>query len=172
MLTDFAEYGYAGLFLAAFLAATILPFSSEVVFSALVFGGLNAWICVLCATFGNWLGGITCYWLGRLGKIEWIEKWLHVARQNRTHTQMVRALWRLDIVLLVSAIRWRHHRRGCRIYALQLPDCIDSHACRQICTLFAVDVRTRIIVLNPDKKNLTKKIRPDYCIIQKENVHL
>lgn len=82
MLTDFAEYGYAGLFLAAFLAATILPFSSEVVFSALVFGGLNAWICVLCATFGNWLGGLTCYWLGHLGKIEWIEKWLHVSHDK------------------------------------------------------------------------------------------
>lgn len=82
MLTDFAEYGYAGLFLAAFLAATILPFSSEVVFSALVFGGLNAWICVLCATFGNWLGGLTCYWLGHLGKIEWIEKWLRVSHDK------------------------------------------------------------------------------------------
>ena len=22
---------------------------------------------------GNWLGGMTCYYLGRLGKIEWIE---------------------------------------------------------------------------------------------------
>ena len=87
MLTDFAEYGYAGLFLAAFLAATILPFSSEVVFSALVFGGLNAWICVLCATFGNWLGGITCYWLGRLGKIEWIEKWLHVSHDKIERTR-------------------------------------------------------------------------------------
>ena len=82
MLTDFAEYGYAGLFLAAFLAATILPFSSEVVFSALVSGGLNAWICVLCATFGNWLGGLTCYWLGHLGKIEWIEKWLRVSHDK------------------------------------------------------------------------------------------
>lgn len=82
MLTDFAEYGYAGLFLAAFLAATILPFSSEVVFSALVFGGLNAWMCVLCATFGNWLGGLTCYWLGHLGKIEWIEKWLRVSHDK------------------------------------------------------------------------------------------
>ncbi|MGM9746227.1 MAG: YqaA family protein [Paludibacteraceae bacterium] len=82
MLTDFAEYGYAGLFLATFLAATILPFSSEVVFSALVFGGLNAWMCVLCATFGNWLGGLTCYWLGHLGKIEWIEKWLRVSHDK------------------------------------------------------------------------------------------
>ena len=30
------EYGYIGLFIAAFLAATILPLSSEVVLSALL----------------------------------------------------------------------------------------------------------------------------------------
>lgn len=77
-MLDFAKYGYAGLFLASFLSATVLPFSSEAVFSAMVFGGLDAWTCVALATLGNWLGGLTCYGLGYLGKIEWIEKWLHI----------------------------------------------------------------------------------------------
>ena len=75
---ELAAYGYFGLFLASFLAATVLPFSSEVVFTALVFGGLDAWWCVFVATLGNWLGGLTCYWLGHLGKMEWIEKWLRI----------------------------------------------------------------------------------------------
>ena len=44
-MLEFAEYGYAGLFIASFLAATVVPFSSEVVFTALVFGGLDAWTC-------------------------------------------------------------------------------------------------------------------------------
>ncbi|GAB1417121.1 YqaA family protein [Paludibacter sp.] len=76
------EFGYLGLFIAAFLAATVLPFSSEVVFSALVFGGLDPWTCVIVATIGNWLGGMSCYYLGRIGKIEWIEKYLRIKKEK------------------------------------------------------------------------------------------
>lgn len=72
--------GYLGLFIASFLAATVVPFSSEVIFSAMVYSGLDAWKCVFVATIGNWLGGMTCYYLGRLGKMEWIEKYLRVKR--------------------------------------------------------------------------------------------
>lgn len=78
MLEGFTEYGYIGLFLASFLAATILPFGSEVVFVALLAAGLDGWTCVIVASVGNWLGGMTNYYLGRLGKIEWIEKYLKV----------------------------------------------------------------------------------------------
>jgi len=81
-MTGFVELGYLGLFIAAFLAATVVPFSSEVVFSAMVYGGLNEWTCVFVASLGNWLGGMTCYYLGRLGKIEWIEKFLRIKREK------------------------------------------------------------------------------------------
>jgi membrane protein YqaA with SNARE-associated domain len=74
--------GYLGLFLASFLAATVVPFSSEIVFSAMVFGGFDPWICVLVATAGNWSGGMTCYLLGRLGKMEWIEKYFRVKKER------------------------------------------------------------------------------------------
>lgn len=82
MLDGFAEYGYIGLFLASFLAATILPFGSEVVFAALIAGGLNPWACVIIASVGNWLGGMTNYYLGRLGKTEWIEKYLKIKKEK------------------------------------------------------------------------------------------
>lgn len=81
-MTDFIELGYIGLFIASFLAATVVPFSSEVVFSALVFGGLDEWTCVFVATAGNWLGGLSCYYLGRLGKLEWIEKYLRIKKEK------------------------------------------------------------------------------------------
>ena len=81
-MTDFIELGYAGLFIASFLAATVVPFSSEVVFSALVFGGLDAWKCVFVATAGNWLGGMTSYYVGRLGKLEWIEKYFRIKKEK------------------------------------------------------------------------------------------
>ncbi|MDR0825444.1 MAG: DedA family protein [Prevotella sp.] len=87
MLDGFVEYGYIGLFLASFLAATILPFGSEVVFVGLLAVGLNGWTCVVVASTGNWLGGMTNYYLGRLGKIEWIEKYLKVKQEKIDKTR-------------------------------------------------------------------------------------
>src|ERR1035437_2385672 len=74
--------GYLGLFLASFLAATVVPFSSEVIFSAMVFSGLDPWTCVFVATIGNWMGGMTSYYVGLLGKIEWIEKYFRIKKEK------------------------------------------------------------------------------------------
>lgn len=81
-MLEFTSLGLFGLFLASFLAATVVPFSSELVFSAMVFSGLNAWSCVFVATLGNWLGGMTCYYLGRLGKTEWLEKYFRIKKEK------------------------------------------------------------------------------------------
>ena len=84
LLTD---WGYLGLFISALLAGSIVPFSSELVMGALVAMGLEPWLCVLAATLGNTLGGPTCYWLGRLGRIDWIEKYLGVKREKVERVQ-------------------------------------------------------------------------------------
>lgn len=86
MLEGFTEYGYWGLFLASFLAATILPLSSEVVFMALIALGMDIWTCIAYATVGNAAGGATCYYLGRLGKIEWLEKWFNIKPERIDRT--------------------------------------------------------------------------------------
>jgi membrane protein YqaA with SNARE-associated domain len=87
MLDFLLNWGYIGLFVASFLAATILPFSSEVVFAGLIDAGLDIWICIIVATIGNSLGGMTAYWVGSLGKIEWIEKYFGIKREkiDKTH---------------------------------------------------------------------------------------
>lgn len=82
MLDFLYEYGLFGLFIASFLAATILPIGSEFVFAALILAKFDAWICVFVASVGNWLGGMTNYYLGKLGKIEWIEKYLKIKPQK------------------------------------------------------------------------------------------
>ncbi|MDR1683191.1 MAG: DedA family protein [Candidatus Symbiothrix sp.] len=82
MLDFLIHYGYYGLFLACFLAATILPFSSDIVFGTLIATGLEPIPCLIVATVGNWLGGMTNYYLGYLGKIEWIEKYLKVKKER------------------------------------------------------------------------------------------
>ena len=63
----FAEYGYIGLFTASFLAATILPFSSEIVLSFLLLNNFDPYISVSVATAGNVLGSVTNYILGFWG---------------------------------------------------------------------------------------------------------
>ena len=70
----FIDWGYLGLFLSAFIAGSILPFSSEAVMIVLTRMGLDPVWCVVAATAGNTLGGMTCYWIGTLGKSEWITR--------------------------------------------------------------------------------------------------
>lgn len=69
-----ADWGYWGLFLSALIAGSILPFSSEAILVVLLGMGLDPTWCVVAATAGNTLGGMTCYGIGRLGKTEWIAR--------------------------------------------------------------------------------------------------
>lgn len=64
MLVDAASYG--GLFLAAFLAATILPMQSEAALAGLILAGRQpvAWL-LTAASIGNVLGSLTNWLLGR-----------------------------------------------------------------------------------------------------------
>ncbi|CAI9416053.1 Inner membrane protein YqaA [Pleomorphomonas sp. T1.2MG-36] len=57
---------YAGLFLAALMAATILPLQSEAALVALlVAGGQPAWLLVAVAGLGNVLGSVVNWLIGR-----------------------------------------------------------------------------------------------------------
>lgn len=75
-------YGYVGMFLAAFLAGSFFPFSSEAVMVGLMATGLDPWQLMVYGTVGNVLGSVFNYSVGRLGKLEWIEKYLHVSRSD------------------------------------------------------------------------------------------
>ncbi len=76
------DWGYLGLFISALLAGSIIPFSSELVMIALVKVGLSPALCVLAATLGNTLGGMTCYYMGHLGRVDWIEKYFKVKKEK------------------------------------------------------------------------------------------
>lgn len=62
MLGEAAAFG--GLFLAAFGAATVLPFQSEVVFVAMQAAGRDPFALVVVASIGNVLGAVVNYVLG------------------------------------------------------------------------------------------------------------
>ena len=76
------NWGYMGMALSAFLAASILPFSSEAVMVGLLAAGLDMWTLVAWGTVGNVLGSLFNYGIGRLGKMEWIEKYLHTKPED------------------------------------------------------------------------------------------
>lgn len=62
-----AEAGLAGLFLASFLSATLLPGGSEVVLVAVLHQHPDQVTAALVlATLGNTAGGMTTYYMGRL----------------------------------------------------------------------------------------------------------
>jgi membrane protein YqaA with SNARE-associated domain len=78
----FFDYNLWGLFLASFLAATVVPFSSEALLSYLIINGTDAYAAVFVATAGNWLGGMSSYVIGYLGRWEWIEKYMRIKRET------------------------------------------------------------------------------------------
>jgi len=72
-MESFLELGLLGLFISSFIAATIIPFSSELVLSFLLANQYPLEMCLFTATLGNWLGGISSYGLGRLGEWTYIK---------------------------------------------------------------------------------------------------
>lgn len=78
----FIDWGYIGLFISAFVAGSILPFSSEVVLTVLVQMGADPALSLIAASLGNTAGGLVCYGLGYLGNMEWIERWLKIDKQK------------------------------------------------------------------------------------------
>ena len=75
MVEFLQNYGLTGLFISGFLSGSILPFNSEAVMSVLILAGVNISSCVVVATAGNTLGGISIFYLGYLGRMDLIEKY-------------------------------------------------------------------------------------------------
>ena len=72
-MLDF-EIGYAGLFITCFLAATILPITSELFLGSMLAFGYDPVTCLIVATVGNTLGGWLNYFIGLIGNPNWLKK--------------------------------------------------------------------------------------------------
>ncbi len=79
---EFYDYGYAGLFIASFLAATILPLSSEALLGLMLLADYGIFPVIFWASFGNWLGGMSSYGLGYLGKWKWLKKYFKIKMKH------------------------------------------------------------------------------------------
>ena len=81
------DWGYPGLFISSFLAGSIVPFSSELVMAATLAVGLSPFWIVVVVTLGNTAGGMTCYYMGHLGRMDWIEKYFGVKHEKLEKTR-------------------------------------------------------------------------------------
>lgn len=68
---------------ASFIAGSVFPFSSEAVIIAMMASGkFDCMQLVIFASIGNILGSMFNYGVGRMGRLDWIEKYLHVKKAN------------------------------------------------------------------------------------------
>lgn len=82
VLDALVAYGDIGMFVAAFLAGSFIPFSSETVLLALLAAGVNPDALLMNATVGNTLGSLFNYGVGSLGKQEWITRYAKVSPEK------------------------------------------------------------------------------------------
>ncbi len=87
-LTEFLlQYSYWGMLIAAFIAGSVFPFSSETVMLALWAAGLDPLKLTIYGSIGNVLGSMFNYGLGRMGKLDWLERWFHVKKESLDKAQ-------------------------------------------------------------------------------------
>jgi membrane protein YqaA with SNARE-associated domain len=75
------------MLIAAFLAGSFFPFSSEAVMLGLLATGLDADMLIVYGSIGNVLGSVFNYCVGRMGNLEWIEQYLHVKKEDLDKAQ-------------------------------------------------------------------------------------
>jgi len=81
-LPDLGAWGLWGLFIGTFLSATVVPFSADVLYITMLQMTSNPWACLAVAVAGNWLGNLTTFGLGWIGRWDWIEKLFKVNREK------------------------------------------------------------------------------------------
>lgn len=84
----FIQYGYMGMALASFLTGTFVPFSSEAVMvTLLVTTGMDPWLTISSATFGNVLASVFNYYIGRIWSVDKISHLMRVKPKRLYKTQ-------------------------------------------------------------------------------------
>jgi membrane protein YqaA with SNARE-associated domain len=92
--------GLGGLFVAAFLAATPVPFQSEIVFLALQAAGVaSPMMLVAVASVGNILGSVVTYGIGRGVRQYQDRRWFPVTPAQMARAEAWFGRWGLWVLL-------------------------------------------------------------------------
>ena len=90
----------SGLFLAAFLAATPVPFQSEIVFLGFQAAGWQTGLLVLVASIGNTLGSCVTYALGRWLADQRDHRWFPLSPPQLARAERWFARWGIWLLFL------------------------------------------------------------------------
>ena len=89
LIDFFKDYGYLGMGILSFLSGSIVPIASEVLLVFFLNLGLNAVWLTLVATFGNTLGGITCFMIGYLTNKATVQKLFRISNKRMTRADLL-----------------------------------------------------------------------------------
>lgn len=87
------QFGYLGLFIVSFLAATLIPLGSEIFAVSMTLADFNPWIIFATATLGNSLGAITNYYVGKYGTDFILSRFISVAPDKRQKVEKLYKKW-------------------------------------------------------------------------------
>ena len=87
------EYGYLGLFLISFLAATLVPLATEFFVVSMPTIGYDVWGVLIVATAGNVLGSITNYYVGKMGGDFVLSRYINIKPETMQRAQTFYGRW-------------------------------------------------------------------------------
>lgn len=82
------------------MSATIVPFSSEAILAGTLAAGADMFGCLVVASIGNWLGGMTGYYIGLAGSADTMKKYLKIDKQKIEHWEERVGKWGVWLALL------------------------------------------------------------------------
>lgn len=94
------NFGYFGLFIVSFLASTLLPVGSEVFVVLMVSSKYNIWLILLFATFGNYFGALTNYFIGKYGNKFILSKYIKFDQKSKEKAENLYSKWGSPTLLL------------------------------------------------------------------------
>lgn len=94
MLEDLIfQFGYVGLFVVSFLAATLIPLGSEIFVVTMTLSGYNPLLVFFSATVGNSLGAVTNYYVGKYGTDFILSRYIKVDAKKKQNIDKLYQKW-------------------------------------------------------------------------------
>jgi membrane protein YqaA with SNARE-associated domain len=92
------NFGYPGLFLISFLAATLLPLGSEAAVVLMAAADLEPLKLLLVATTGNFLGALANYMVGKWGAAFILSRYIRIDRAQLAKLENAYGRWGAPIL--------------------------------------------------------------------------
>lgn len=118
----FFQFGYPGLFIISFLAASLLPLSSEIFVLAMPPLGYSPWGVGIVATIGNYAGALMNYYVGKKrGRFCFCPLFSSKRKNMEQGRKLLSTMGTGFFILFVGAVYWGSVNGRCRCPAHGYP---------------------------------------------------